>query len=68
MKKIILILLCLPMIGFGQDDYTSQCISGDCQNGYGTMTTTNGDKHIGEWKDGQIVIGLYIWGDGGENT
>tara|TARA_B100000900_G_scaffold366503_1_gene342425 strand:- start:189 stop:344 length:156 start_codon:yes stop_codon:yes gene_type:complete len=31
MKKLLLILLCLPMIGFGQ------CISGDCENGYGTF-------------------------------
>ena len=29
MKKLLLILLCLPFIGFGQ------CVSGDCENGYG---------------------------------
>ena len=29
MKKILLIFIALPMIGFGQ------CISGDCENGYG---------------------------------
>jgi len=28
MKKL---LLCVPLIGFGQE-----CISGDCENGYGT--------------------------------
>ena len=32
MKKLLLILLCLPMIGFGQDD---GCISGNCITGYG---------------------------------
>jgi len=48
--KRILILLCLPMIGFGQQ---TGCISGNCQNGYGTYITPNGDKYVGEWKDGK---------------
>jgi hypothetical protein len=30
----------------------AECIEGDCSNGYGTYTTNNGDKHVGEWKDG----------------
>ena len=30
MKKLLLILLCVPLIGLGQ------CVSGDCENGYGT--------------------------------
>jgi len=47
MKKLLLILLCLPMIGFGQ------YISGDCKNGYGTYTWTSGDKYVGEFKDGK---------------
>ena len=46
MKKLLLILLCLPMIGFGQ------CISGDCEDGYGTYTWADGDKYVGEYKDG----------------
>ena len=45
MKKLLLILLCLPMIGFGQ------CISGDCKNGYGTYTWASGAKYVGQWKD-----------------
>ena len=36
----------VPMIGFGQ------CISGDCENGYGTWVTEDGTKYKGEWKDG----------------
>ena len=47
MKKLLLILLCLPMIGFGQ-----LCISGDCNNGQGTYIYANGDKYVGEHKDG----------------
>ena len=35
MKKLLLILMFLPFIGFGQ------CVSGDCQNGYGTFTSEN---------------------------
>jgi hypothetical protein len=33
MKKLLLILLCVPLIGLGQD---YGCIEGDCENGYGT--------------------------------
>ena len=47
MKKLLLILLCLPMIGFGQ------CISGDCENGYGTFDAY-WDKYVGEWKNGKM--------------
>ena len=47
MKKLLLILLCLPMIGFGQ------CISGDCENGRRTFTYDDGNKYVGEYKDGE---------------
>ena len=47
MKKLLLILLCLPMIGFGQ------CISGDCENGYGKYITSDDIIYKGEWKDGK---------------
>ena len=46
MKKLLLLLLCVPLIGFGQ------CISGDCENGYGTYIWDSGNKYVGEWKDG----------------
>ena len=29
------------------------CIKGDCENGQGTYTYTNGDKYVGEFKDGK---------------
>jgi hypothetical protein len=48
MKKILIILLCLPMIGFGQ------CISGDCVNGFGAYKYSGkhkGVKYVGEWKN-----------------
>ena len=47
MKKLLLILLCLPMIGFGQ------CISGDCENGYGTHGLhPEFEKYVGYFKNG----------------
>ena len=48
MKKLLLILLCVPLIGLGQE---TGCISGDCENGYGTQTY-NGDYYVGYFKDG----------------
>jgi hypothetical protein len=46
MKKLLLVLLALPLIGFGQ------CISGNCKNGQGTCLWDGGYKYVGEWKDG----------------
>ena len=46
MKKLLLILLCLPMIGFGQ------CILGDCKNGFGEYRFPNGDIYEGNWCGG----------------
>ena len=48
MKKLLLLLMIVPMIGFGQ------CISGDCENGYGTYTYENGEKYVGEYKDNKM--------------
>ena len=61
MKKLLLILLCLPMIGFGQ------CVSGDCVNGYGIYIYTNFEsgRYVGKFKnskkDGE---GIYIYDNG----
>jgi len=50
MKKLFLLLMIVPMISFGQ------CISGDCENGYGVFMDTGysgGEtKYVGEFKDG----------------
>ena len=55
MKKLLLILLCLPFIVFGQD---IGCISGDCNNGYGTyhyhalfVGEEDEGVYVGEWKN-----------------
>ena len=44
MKKLLLILLCLPFIGFGQ------CIKGDCENGVGLYFWPDGSYTNGSWK------------------
>ena len=43
----------------------TECIEGDCDNGYGTYTFANGDKYIGEYKDGEIHgQGTLTYADG----
>jgi TonB family protein len=59
MKKLLLILLCLPLIGFGQ------CISGDCSNGFGEYRFPNGDIFKGNWRGGLMHgEGTYTSDDG----
>ena len=59
MKKLLLILLCLPMIGFGQ------CILGDCENGYGKFITLDDIIYKGEFKDGTLHgLVTFIWPSG----
>ena len=36
-----------------EQNQLSECIEGDCNNGYGTYTFANGDKYVGEYKDGK---------------
>ena len=39
--------------GVAQEDgiaTTDVCISGDCENGFGTYILSNGDKYVGTWK------------------
>jgi len=59
MKKLLLILFCLPLIGWGQ------CISGDCENGHGTFTWSSGNKYIGEFIEGMRTgQGTFTWTNG----
>ena len=45
MKKLLIILL-MPIIGFGQ------CIKGDCENGVGLYFWPDGSYTNGSWKNG----------------
>ena len=62
MKRVIVIIVFGLMwcnVGF------AECIEGDCNNGYGTFTWTDGAKYVGEFKDGlQHGQGTYITTDG----
>ena len=63
MKKLLLLLLCVPLILFylyntgyfvNEDldkKYAGECLSGDCENGQGTYSYGDGSKYVGEWKD-----------------
>ena len=43
----------------------AECIKGDCNNGYGTYTYANGNKYVGEYKNGKIHgQGTYTWANG----
>ena len=52
MKKLSLYIFLLLMfcnVGF------AECIKGDCINGYGTYTWTDGRQYVGEFKDGEVA-------------
>ena len=62
MKKAIAIVvlgLLWCNVGF------AECIEGDCNNGYGTFTWSDGSKYVGEHKDGkQHGHGTLTYADG----
>ena len=52
MKKLFLYVFLVLMwcnVGF------AECIKGDCNNGYGTFTWTDGAKYVGKFKDGKLI-------------
>jgi hypothetical protein len=62
MKKLSLYIFLVLMwcnVGF------AECIKGDCSNGYGTFTWSDGSKYVGEHKDGkQHGHGTLTYADG----
>ena len=65
MKKLLLLLLCVPLMTLAQQ---TGCIKGDCESGYGTYKYSGdweGDKYVGEWKDNKKDgIGKLTYSDG----
>jgi len=52
-KTIVINEIVLPQTG---------CISGNCQNNFGTYIWKNGNKYVGYWKDGKRNgIGTMTW-------
>ena len=63
MKKIaILLVILIPIFGTAQK---TGCISGNCNNGYGTFVTEDGNKFVGNWKNGKKVKGAFYYSKGG---
>ena len=61
MKKLLGILVLGLLLS---SNAYAEC-KGNCVNGQGTMEWSNGDKYVGEWKDGKIHgVGTLTWSDG----
>ena len=68
MKKLLLILLCLPLLfscGDNLDKEITTEMRDDEYTGQGTFTFDSGSKYVGEWKDGKKYgQGTYTYVDG----
>lgn len=60
MKQLLIAFLILPMISFGQ-----KCVSGNCVNGQGTLSYSDGYKYEGGFNYGKFHgQGTYTSSDG----
>ncbi len=71
MKKLLLLLLFIPLVSFGQD---WNCVSGDCENGKGKMYSSDGiELYEGEFMNGKkhgqgrYRTNLYVYEGGWKN-
>ncbi|MDA9807839.1 hypothetical protein N9B89_00440 [Flavobacteriales bacterium] len=68
MKKLLLILLCMPLLFSCGGNLDKQLEYSTIMSGYtgkGTYSYEDGDKYIGEWKDGnKHGQGTFIWANG----
>ena len=64
MKKLFSSIIVLGLLWSG-NAIAEECVQGNCKNGQGTYTWSDGQKYVGEWKDGkQHRQGTYTWSDG----
>ena len=62
MKKLLLLVGLIVMVS---GSVFAGCIKGNCENGFGTYNWSNGDKYVGEWKNGKRYgKGKLTWSDG----
>ena len=52
MKRIFIILIVALSTQYSFNLY-AECIKGNCVNGQGTLTSPDGFKYVGEWKNGK---------------
>ena len=65
MKRLCLFVIIVMAVGFSSLLNAQECISGNCENGEGTMTYPKGGKYVGHWKDGKMDgQGTMTWPDG----
>ena len=67
MKKLSLyvFLVLLMTSACSEQNQLSECIEGDCVNGYGTYSCADGDKYVGEWKSNKHHgQGTFTWASG----
>jgi uncharacterized protein (TIGR02145 family) len=64
MRKILHLFLLNYCLISGQFSF-SQCVEGDCNNGFGKYLYSNGDVYVGEFKEGKITgKGKFTWSNG----
>ncbi len=65
MKKLLSISIILLLINYVVYAQKQGCISGDCDNGYGTWVYKNGDKYTGTWVNKKMHgQGVYHYSNG----
>lgn len=63
--KTNLFVITLFVVFCSPKNISAECIDGDCIDGLGTYLWPNGDKYVGEWKDGKRNgRGSFIWPEG----
>jgi len=64
-NKFFLLIFLVSGVLFIPGNTPAECVDGDCANGPGTYIWPNGNKYMGEWKNGKPNgKGIFIWPEG----